>query len=190
MNKVALLIFAFCILSLTNVSGAYAASKVDVVVVGKLSHGPMQPSINAIKEVTVKYADQLNVTWMDLDTAEGTKYADQHGLSAHLNILINGHYQFLVNGRKVTFQWFEGTEWTKNDLDIVISGLLNNTGNVTPLATAEGGGSVLDLVMSFLWPSIILAIAVIVGVFFYLVRRSRKRNAMEKRTKLNGIGKQ
>ena len=73
MNKLILLIFAFCILSLTNVNGAYAAGKVDVVVVGDINHGPMQPTINAIKEVTAKYGDQVNVTWVDLDTAEGSR---------------------------------------------------------------------------------------------------------------------
>jgi hypothetical protein len=171
MNKVALLIFAFCILCLTNINAAYAAGKVDVVVVGYLTHGPMQPSITAIKEVTSKYGDQISVTWMDLDTAEGKQYSDEHGLSAHLNILINGHYQFLVNGRKVTFQWFEGTEWTRNDLDTVLSALLNNTGNVTSLANAEGGGSLSDISVA----SIILAIVVIVGVFLYVVRKKRKR---------------
>ena len=178
MNKLVLLILAFCILSFTNVTGAYAAGKVDVVVVGDLTHGPMQPSINAIKDVTSKYGDQVNVVWLDLDAADGRKYADEHGLSAHLNILINGHYQFLLNGRKVTFQWFEGTEWTKNDLDAVLSGLLNNTGNVTPLANTEGGSGVLSLFMSLLFrPFIILPIAVVVGVFFYLMRRSRKRKS-------------
>ena len=45
------------------------------------------------------------------------------------------------------------------------------------------------LSLLLLRPPIILAIAVIVGVFLYLVRRSRKRKALEKRTKLNGIGK-
>jgi hypothetical protein len=188
MNKLILLIFTFCILSLTNVNGAYAAGKVDVVVVGDINHGPMQPSIRAIKEVTSKYGDQINVVWLDLETAEGRQYFDEHGLSAHLNVLIDGHYQFLVNGRKVSFQWFEGTGWTKNDLDSVLSGLLNNSGNVTPLANTEGGGDVFGLIIAFLRLPIILAIGVIVGIL-YLVRRSRKRKALEKRTKLNGIGK-
>ncbi len=179
MNKLAIIILAFCILSFASVPGVHAAAKMDVVVVGDLSHGPMQPSIRAIKEVTSKYGDQINVVWLDLDNADGIKYAEEHGLSAHLNILINGHYQFLVNGRKVTFQWFEGTEWTKNDLDAVLSGLLNNTGNVTPLANPEVGGSIFDLVTFLLLrPLTILAIAVVVGALFYFIRRSKKRKGM------------
>jgi hypothetical protein len=189
MNKLILLIFAFCILSLTNVNGVHAASKVNVVVAGDINHGPMQPTINAIKEVTAKYGDRVNVTWIDLGTAEGAEYFKEHGLSAHLNVLINGHYQFLVDGRKVTFQWFEGVQWKKSDLDAVIAGLLNNSPNVTPLANTESGGSVFGIIIAELWFPIILAIAVIVGVFLYLVRKSRKRKALEKRTKLNGIGK-
>ena len=185
MNKLVLLIFAFCILSFTNVSGAYAAVKVDVVVVGDISHGPLQPTVSAIKEVTSKYGDQVNVTWLDLDTAEGTKYADEHGLSAHINVLINGHYQFLVNGRKVIFQWFEGVQWQRSDLDAVISGLLNNSPNVVPLENAPADNSLFGIVMSsvysiLLWPMIIGAAIVLVAVLF-LVRRSRKRKAERNR---------
>ncbi len=184
MNKTTLLlVFAFCILSLANVSGAYSTGKVDVVVAGYINHGPMQPSITAIKEVTSKYGDQVSVTWVDLGTAEGQKYFDEHDLSAHLNILINGRYQWLVNGRKVTFQWFVGQQWTENVLDAVLSGVLNNSPNVTPLANTQSGYDLFGVVMAFLWPLVILAAAITVSVL-YLVRRSRRR-----RTKPNGIGK-
>ena len=185
MNKLTLLILAFCILSLTNVTGAYAASKVDVVVAGDINHGPMQPTINAIKEVTGKYGDQVSVTWIDLNTAEGAKYFREHGLSAHLNVLVNGHYQFLLNGRKVTFQWFEGAQWKKSDLDAVISGLLNNNPNVTPLENARGENSLFGIVMGTVYsivlrPSTIIGVAIVLVAVFYLVRRSRKKRKAER----------
>jgi len=188
MNKTVLIIFAVCMLSLTNVSFAYSTGKVDVVVAGYINHGLLQASVRAIKEVTSKYGDQINVAWVDLATNEGAKYCQEHGLSAHLNILINGKYQYLLDGRKVTFQWFEGTQWSKNDLDAVLSGVLNNRGNVTPLANAQGEDGVFGLVIALLRPPVILAAAIILCVL-YLVRRSRKRKAMEKRTKPNRIGK-
>lgn len=187
MNKTVLLVFVLCILSLTNVRCAYSSGKVDVVVAGYINHGLLQASVRAIKEVTSKYGDQINVAWVDLATNEGAKYFQEHGLSAHLNILINGKYQYLLDGRKVTFQWFEGTQWSKNDLDAVLSGMLNNRGNVTPLANAQGEDGVFGLVVALLRPPIILAAAIIVGAL-YLVRRSRKQKAMKKRTKPNRKG--
>ena len=188
MNKTALLVFALCILSFTSVRPAYSSGKVDVVVAGYINHGLLQASVRAIKEVTSKYGDQINVAWIDLAANEGAKYFQEHGLSAHLNVLINGKYQYLLDGRKVTFQWFEGTQWSKNDLDAVLSGLLNNSGNVTPLENAQGGDGVFGLIIALLRPSIILVAVIIVGAL-YLVRRSRKRKAMKKRAKPSSKGK-
>ena len=101
----------------------------------------MQPTVNAIKDVTAKYGDKVAVTWIDMSTNQGQAYAQQHGLSAHLNILINGKYQYTVNGKQVAFQWFEGQQWTKADLDAVISAIVNgnnNTGSTpTPVKPAS-----------------------------------------------------
>ncbi len=115
--------------------GVDAASdaKVDVVVAGVqgAAHQPMQPTINAIKEVLSKYGNRISVTWIDMDSAQGKAYYSAHGLSAHMNILINGKYTYRVNGKDVTFQWFEGQQWTKADLDAVISSLLGSGSSAT-----------------------------------------------------------
>ena len=126
---------AACILSLISLTcGAFAAStdKVNIDVAGFINHGPMQPTIKAIKEVTSKYDDKVNVTWIDSTTEEGQKYFQDHGLTAHLNILINGNYKFNLDGKEVTFQWFEGQYWTKEDLDAVINDVLSNNGKAVP----------------------------------------------------------
>ena len=36
-----------------------------------------------------------------------------------MNVIINGKYTYQVNGKDVTFQWFEGQQWTKADLDAI-----------------------------------------------------------------------
>jgi hypothetical protein len=100
-------------------------SPISVVVVGTITHGPMQPTIQAIKDVLSKYGDKVNVTWVDMSTKDGAKYAADHKLDAHLNIVINGMYKYQVNGKNVEFQWFEGQQWTKNDLDTVLANLIN-----------------------------------------------------------------
>ena len=110
----------------TNTSpSASTSNAITVVVAGYINHGPLQPTVEAIKEVLAKYGDKVNVTWVDLATAQGQDYFKEHGLTAHMNVIINGKYEYQVNGKDVTFQWFEGQQWTKQDLDAVLGNLLN-----------------------------------------------------------------
>ena len=136
MNKFLTIVLVSLALFSMQAFAATSNATVNVVVVGMISHGPMQPTIDAIKNVTAKYGDRVSVTWFDLGTLEGAKYAQDHQLSAHLNILINGKYQFSRNGKDITFQWFEGQQWTKEDLDAVISDALG-----VPVTEAPGGQS-------------------------------------------------
>lgn len=102
-----------------------AANTIDVVVAGYINHGPLQPTVQAIKDVLSKYGDQVKVTWVDLATQQGQDYYKAHGLTAHMNVIINGTSKYFVNGRDVEFQWFEGQQWTSKDLDTVLAGLVN-----------------------------------------------------------------
>ena len=104
---------------------ASSSTAVSVVVVGYYNHGPLEPTAQAIKQVTAKYGDKVTVTWIDLATKEGEDYFQKNGLTAHMNVIINGKYQYRVNGRDVTFQWFEGQQWSKQDLDAVLSSLVS-----------------------------------------------------------------
>lgn len=119
-------------------NGAFAdpasGDKVNIDVAGYINHGPLQPTINAIKDVISKYGDKLNVEWIDLETADGQKYFQDHGLTAHMNVLINGKYKYNVDGKDVDFEWFEGQNWNKNDLDTVIDDVLSNNGKAVPLS--------------------------------------------------------
>jgi len=121
MNKLLIATLLVCLIQAASAEQA----KVDVVVVGMISHGPMQPTVNAIKEVVAPYGDNVSLTLIDLNTAEGSAYAQDHGLSAHLNLLINGDYKQNINGKEVEFQWFEGQQWTKADLNVAIQNALN-----------------------------------------------------------------
>ena len=140
MNRLIPILFALALVApvalVAPMRGVDAASdaKVDVVVAGVqgAAHAPMQPTINAIKEVLSKYGNRISVTWIDMESAEGKAYYSAHGLSAHMNILINGKSTYRVNGKDVTFQWFEGQQWTKADLDAVISSLLGSGSSATP----------------------------------------------------------
>jgi hypothetical protein len=151
--------------SMFGVISAYSESRVDIVVAGYINHGPMQPTVTAIKEVISKYGDKISITWIDMNTASGMIYCLEHGLSAHLNILIDGAYQYTLNGKSITFQWFEGGSWTKEDLDAVISNLLNNTGNAVP---------VMENNSIYLAGAVVAAILVVLIVGIFVIRKRRK----------------
>jgi hypothetical protein len=100
-------------------------SPVSVVIAGYINHGPMQPTVRAIKEVLSKYDDKVAVIWIDLATTPGQSYFQEHGLTAHMNVIINGTSRYQVDGKTVDFEWFEGQQWTKTDLDTVLANLVN-----------------------------------------------------------------
>ena len=136
MSKILLVACIVCLMALMNGAFADPASgdKVNIDVAGYINHGPLQPTVNAIKDVISKYGDKLNVEWIDLETADGQKYFQDHGLTAHMNVLINGKYKYNVDGKDVDFEWFEGQNWNKNDLDTVIDDVLSNNGKAVPLS--------------------------------------------------------
>ena len=104
---------------------APTTSTVDVVVAGFINHGPLQPTVQVIKDVTAKYGDKVKVTWVDSTTQQGQDYFKAHGLTAHMNVIINGTSKYQVNGKSIEFTWFEGQGWTRQDLDTVLAGLIN-----------------------------------------------------------------
>jgi hypothetical protein len=133
MSKIILAVCVLCLLSLAYGAFATSTDKVNIDVAGMINHGPMQPTVKAIKEVTSKYGDTVTVNWIDTTTDEGQKYLQDHGLSAHLNILINGNYKFNLDGKDVTFQWLVNGTWTKDNLDAVISDTIDNNGKAVPV---------------------------------------------------------
>jgi hypothetical protein len=175
MNKVLPLIAVLGIALLAIPASVSSGNQVNVIVFGYIAHGPMQSTIDAIRNVTAKYGNAVNVTWIDLNTQEGQQYSQQTGLSAHMNILINGAYEYTLNGKTVTFQWFEGGTWTQSDLDAVISSLLNNSGNppASPAKVNPSSGSVFQTGgTGFYVVAVAALIAISIG--FYVMRRDRK----------------
>jgi hypothetical protein len=102
------------------------ASPVSVVIAGYINHGPMQPTVRAIKEVLSKYDGNVDVTWVDLATSQGRTYFQEHGLTAHMNVIINGKSEYEINGKTVDFEWFEGQQWTEEELDTVLASLIHS----------------------------------------------------------------
>lgn len=141
---------------------------VEVVVLGVVTHGPMQPTVRAIEEVTAKYGSQVNTKWIDFESDEGEKYAQDHGLTAHMTILINEKYEYDINGKEIVFQWFEGGQWTKEDLDIVISNSLNPTETVS-VSKSVGEKSNLNI-----YYIIGIVLVALIGVGWLYFRKKRQ----------------
>jgi hypothetical protein len=124
MRKLALAILMATSLFI-GLAGCETSQKVEIVVVGFTEHGPLQPTVRAVQNVAAKYGEQVKLIILSSNTEAGSKYMVQHKLTAHLNVMIDGKYQYLVRGKRVVFQWFEGNLWTKEDLDAVIGSLIN-----------------------------------------------------------------
>jgi hypothetical protein len=106
-------------------SSTVSKNPISVVIAGYINHGPMQPTVRSIKEVLSKYDDKVAVTWIDLATTQGQDYFKDHGLTAHMNVIINGTSRYQVDDKTVDFEWFEGQQWTEKDLDVVLANLVN-----------------------------------------------------------------
>jgi len=130
-----ILLIMMGILFLAPGTNAATGSGVDIVEIGMFTHGPMQPTLRAVDEVLGKYSDQVRVTKYDITTPEGAKYAKDHGITVHFSLFIDGKNHFLVSGKDVTFEWFEGQEWTKQDLDAVIAAELGLPGGNTSVTS-------------------------------------------------------
>jgi hypothetical protein len=117
-----------CLLALTMAAfspNAYAAKPAKIEVL-YMNHGPLQDTINKIKDVFSKYGDKLTVSWYDFDTSEGEQFMAKKGIKQHtpLVIWIDDSQAVTLGDRKVQFvgfptgsgpAFFQG-KWTVDDL--------------------------------------------------------------------------
>ena len=178
MQKTVPIVFILFVCALAH-GVSEVSDKIDIVVAGYIGHGPIQPFIRIIKDVVPKYGDEVNVTWIDLATEEGQKYFQEHKLTAHLNVMINGKYQYNIDGKNVSFQMGcpmrGGSQWTKADLDAVISELLGAESNIipveqVPVAQAKGKQGSSTLVVTF----VVLILLAATGAGAWLIMGRQK----------------
>jgi LPXTG-motif cell wall-anchored protein len=85
-----------------------------------------------------------------------------------MTILINEKYEYDINGKEIVFQWFEGGQWTKEDLDIVISNSLNPTETVS-VSKSVGEKSNLNI-----YYIIGIVLVALIGVGWLYFRKKRQ----------------
>ena len=102
-----------------------AAKEVKVEVL-YMNHGPLQSSLEQIKQVFSKYGNKINVSWYDFESKEGEQFMAKKGVNQHVPLVIwmDGKFAIQVNGAEIKFvgfptgsgpAFFQG-KWTMEDL--------------------------------------------------------------------------
>jgi hypothetical protein len=108
---------------------AFAAKEVKVEVL-YMNHGPLQSSLEQIKQVFSKYGNKIEVSWYDFESKEGEQFMAKKGVTQHVPLVIwmDGKFAILVNGKEIKFvgfptgsgpAFFQG-KWTMDDLRNVL----------------------------------------------------------------------
>jgi hypothetical protein len=103
----------------------FAANEVKVEVL-YMNHGPLQSSLQQIKDIFSRYGNSINVSWYDFETQEGEQFKAKMGITQHVPLVIwlDGKSALPVNGKEVEFRgfpkgsgpfFFQG-KWTMEDL--------------------------------------------------------------------------
>jgi hypothetical protein len=129
--------FLSCLVVLAFFSAPFAlfgANEVKVEVL-YLNHGPLQSSLQKIKDIFSEYGNSIHVSWYDFETKEGEQFKAQKGITQHVPLVIwlNGKSVLPVNGKEVEFRgfpkgsgpfFFQG-KWTMDDLRTALNQITN-----------------------------------------------------------------
>ena len=99
------------------------AVKIEVLY---MNHGPLQDSLEQIRNVFSKYKEKVTVSWYDFDSKEGERFMAQKKITQHIPLLIwmDDQVKFKVDGKDIVFAgfptgsgpaFFQG-KWTMADL--------------------------------------------------------------------------
>ena len=135
MKKVIALCFAVLVL-LSIPFTLFAAKEVKVEVL-YMNHGPLQSSLEQIKQVFSTYGNKINVSWYDFESKEGEQFMAKKGINQHVPLVIwmDGKITIPVNGKEIKFvgfptgsgpAFFQG-KWTIEDLRQALNQITNKS---------------------------------------------------------------
>jgi hypothetical protein len=112
----------------------FAANEVKVEVL-YMNHGPLQSSLQQIKDIFSRYGNNITVSWYDFETKEGEQFMVKKGVKQHVPLVIwlDGKSALPVNGKEVKFVGFptgsgpaafQG-KWTMDDLRQALNQIAN-----------------------------------------------------------------
>jgi len=127
--------FSLCFAALTLVCVpwmAIAGKAVNVEVL-YMNHGPLQDTLEEIRNVFSKYDGKIAISWYDFESNEGEKFMAKKGIRRHIPLAIwmDNQVKFRVDDKDVVFagfptgsgpQFFQG-KWTTTDLQRVLDQL-------------------------------------------------------------------
>jgi hypothetical protein len=131
MKKVKLLSFvAAFLLSMPLLAGAGKPVKVEVLY---MNHGPLQASLQEIRNVFSQFKGKIAVSWYDFESKEGEEFMAKKKITQHIPLVIwmDDQVKFKVDGRETVFAgfptgsgpaFFQG-KWTMADLQKVLDQL-------------------------------------------------------------------
>jgi hypothetical protein len=107
----------------------FAAKEVKVEVL-YMNHGPLQSSLEQIKNIFLQYGAKINISWYDFESKEGEQFMANKGVTQHVPLVIwlDGKFALPVNGKEIKFvgfptgsgpAFFQG-KWTMDDLRKVL----------------------------------------------------------------------
>jgi len=114
MKKILILLLVSFSLFLPIVAEAATPVEVDVLY---MNHGPLQPTLNKLKEFFAGYGGKITPRWHDFESEEGEKFMTSKGIRQHvpLMIWINGKESFSGFPSGSGPQMFQG-KWTMEDI--------------------------------------------------------------------------
>jgi hypothetical protein len=123
------------ILALFSVPFTVFAAKEVKVEVLYMNHGPLQSSLEQMKQVFSKYGNKITVSWYDFETKEGEQFMAKKGVNQHVPLVIwlDGKFAIPVNGKEIKFVGFptgsgpaafQG-KWTMEDLRQALNQITN-----------------------------------------------------------------
>ena len=120
------ILFYLLIVSSVCIPWTAMAGKAVKIEVLYMNHGPLQDSLEQIKNVFSKYKEKVTVSWYDFDSKEGERFMAQKKITQHIPLLIwmDNQVKFKVDGKDIVFAgfptgsgpaFFQG-KWTMADL--------------------------------------------------------------------------
>ena len=125
----------FVILTLFSIPFTLLAAKEVKVEVLYMNHGPLQSSLQQIKNIFSQYDGKVAVSWYDYESKEGEQFMAKKGITQHIPLVIwlDGKFALPVNGKEVKFvgfptgsgpAFFQG-KWTMDDLRQALNQITN-----------------------------------------------------------------
>jgi uncharacterized protein YhdP len=121
------------VLTLVFISWIAMAGNPVKVEVLYMEHGPLQDSLDSIKNVFSQYKGKITVSWYDFDTKAGEAFMAKKNVKQHIPLVIwmDNQVKFKVDGKDIVFAgfptgagpiFFQG-KWTNADLQKVLDQL-------------------------------------------------------------------